>query len=73
MLLHRSARAGREVSVAIQLRCEERQPSYPAVKHPERCLLFYCRGCRLYQPYCCGACDGTPELCDVCANARAAS
>lgn len=42
-------------------------PAYPAVKHPERCKLFKCSGCRLWQPWCFGASDATPKLCDECA------
>lgn len=51
----------------IQLECAERKPSYPAAKHPDRCKKFYCKGCHLWQPYCCGMDDNAPELCDACA------
>ena len=47
--------------------CAEDEPSYPAVRAPRRCKKFYCRGCLLWQPYCSGAYDDAPELCDNCA------
>lgn len=44
-----------------------------SLRHPFECPRFRCSGCRRWQPWCRGADDATPTLCDACApTARAA-
>lgn len=48
------------------------EADYPAKREPWRCLKFRCAGCKQWQPWCNGAADETPELCDDCAAKVAA-
>jgi len=48
------------------------KPQYP-IKDGSRCHLYWCTGCATWQPWCCGAADDHPELCDDCVAAKDAA
>jgi hypothetical protein len=41
-------------------------PAFPR-REGDRCVKFRCAGCKFWQPWCCGAADAHPDLCDNCA------
>lgn len=45
---------------------------YPSAADPRVCEMFFCAGCHKDRPWCQGAADATPLLCDDCVAARAA-
>ena len=40
---------------------------FAPIRDGSRCKLYWCRGCRRWVPWCYGAADARPALCDGCA------